>query len=184
MCFQHEGEVGYIMNSMSQLWGNKMAPGDYRVTGHAYLVSNPSATAECVSLFHVDPHAQPHQIAQNTGNVGEKEFHENVPDVLFDYDSYVIRPDAQGIISHAAEYLNAHPNIHVLIAGYADERGSAEYNLALGENRATAVRNALISAGVASDQLQIISYGKEAQICTENSETCFQRNRRAAFNMH
>lgn len=161
----------------------EMNLGDYQVTGHASLVSNPSISAECVSPFHVNPRAQGERVAQSTENISEKEFHENVPDVLFDYDSYAIRSDAEPIVKHAAEYLNAHPRVHVLIAGYADERGSAEYNLALGENRANAVRNALISAGVSAEQLEIISYGKEAQICTADNEACWQRNRRAAFDM-
>jgi hypothetical protein len=74
--------------------------------------------------------------------------------------------------------------IRVLIEGYSDERDSAEYNLALGERRANAARNALISAGVASGRLQIVSYGKEAQICTQETESCWQQNRRAAFSLH
>lgn len=161
-----------------------MSPGDYRVTGHASLVSNPSVSAECVSLFHVNRQTQAEQVARNTEKVTEKEFHENVPDVLFDYDSYVIRSDAEAIVEKAAGYLNAHPGVRVLIGGYADERGSAEYNLALGENRANAVRKALIAAGVSADRLEVISYGKEAQVCTADSESCWQRNRRAVFNMN
>jgi peptidoglycan-associated lipoprotein len=107
-----------------------------------------------------------------------------VPDALFDYDSYAIRPDAQAAVEHAAKYLADNSSIRVLIEGYSDERGSAEYNLALGERRANAARNALIAAGVEADRLQIISYGKEAQKCTQETESCWQQNRRAAFSLH
>ncbi|MEO6804492.1 MAG: OmpA family protein [Granulicella sp.] len=161
-----------------------LLPGDYRVTGHASLSSDPSTTAGCEVAFRVI--AAPATAAVVTGDdaaKNDKVFHDNVPDALFDYDSYEIRPDAQVAVLHAAQYLKDNPTIGVLIGGYADERGSAEYNLALAEKRANAARNALIAAGVASDRLQIISYGKEAQVCTTQTESCFQQNRRAAFGM-
>ncbi|GGG63070.1 OmpA family protein [Edaphobacter dinghuensis] len=147
-----------------------MSPGDYRVTGHASLVSSPSTTAECEAAFRVHQHVESTQtsaaLSQADNAENEKVFHENVQDALFDYDSYQIRSDAQVAIDHAAQYLKEHPEINVMIGGYSDERGSAEYNLALGEKRADAARKALIADGVAADRLQIISYGKEAQVCT------------------
>ncbi len=118
------------------------------------------------------------------GDMGTDEaFHQNVQDAFFDYDSYDLRPDAQTAISQGAAYLAAHPAIRVVIGGYADERGSAEYNLALGENRANSARSALIAAGVAPNRLRVISYGKEKQFCTEENETCWQQNRRAQFSL-
>jgi peptidoglycan-associated lipoprotein len=108
-------------------------------------------------------------------------FHQNVQDVFFDFDSYDLRPDAQSSLPAAAAYIKAHPGLRVLIGGFADERGSAEYNLALGENRANAARTALISGGVAPGQLRVISFGKEKQFCTESNEACWQQNRRAQF---
>jgi peptidoglycan-associated lipoprotein len=113
----------------------------------------------------------------------DEEFHKNVQDAFFDYDSYDLRPDAQGAVAGAANYLAAHPGIKVVIGGYADERGSAEYNLALGENRANSARTALVAAGVAPTRLRVISYGKEKQFCTEENETCWQENRRAQFTL-
>jgi peptidoglycan-associated lipoprotein len=110
-------------------------------------------------------------------------FHENVQDVFFDYDSYDLRPDATAAASKAAAYLTAHPGIRVVIGGYCDDRGSAEYNLALGENRANAARTALVSAGVQASRLRVISYGKEKQFCTEDNESCWQQNRRAQFSL-
>jgi peptidoglycan-associated lipoprotein len=110
-------------------------------------------------------------------------FHENVKDIFFDYDSYDLRPDATTSVSQAAAYLNAHPAIKVIIGGYCDDRGSAEYNLALGENRANAARTALVSAGVNASRLRVISYGKEKQFCTEQNEACWQQNRRDQFSL-
>lgn len=158
-----------------------LQPGNYLVTGHASLASNPEVKSDCQVAFRV---LAATQVATGNSNTKEEEaFHINVPDALFDYDSSEIRSDAKQAILHAAEYLNAHPSIGVLVAGYADERGSAEYNLALGEKRASAARDALIAAGVSPDRVEIISYGKEAQVCTANNEACYQQNRRAAFEM-
>ena len=75
----------------------------------------------------------------------------------------------------------AHPDLKILIGGYADERGSAEYNLALGENRANSAKTALVTAGVAPARIRVVSYGKEKQFCTTSDEACWQENRRAQF---
>ena len=114
-------------------------------------------------------------------NITDAEFHAAVKDIFFDYDSYDLRPDGQAAASAAASFLVSHPNIRVLIGGYADERGSAEYNLALGENRANSAKTALINAGVAPNRIRVVSYGKEKQFCTESNEECWQENRRAQF---
>jgi peptidoglycan-associated lipoprotein len=113
----------------------------------------------------------------------EAAFHQNVQDIFFDYDSYDLRPDASTSVTQAASYLAAHPSIKVIIGGYCDDRGSAEYNLALGENRANSARAALVSAGVSANRLRVISYGKEKQFCTDETESCWQQNRRAQFSL-
>jgi len=110
-------------------------------------------------------------------------FHQNVQDAFFDYDSYELRPDAAASVAQAASYLAAHPTVKVVIGGYCDDRGSAEYNLALGENRANSAKTALINAGVAPTRLRVISYGKEKQFCSEENESCWQQNRRAQFSL-
>ena len=115
------------------------------------------------------------------GPVTDAQFRAAVQDAFFDYDSFDLRPDAQQAAVAAAAFLVAHPDVRVLIGGYADERGSAEYNLALGENRANAAKTALVNAGVAPGRIRVISYGKEKQFCTEANETCWQENRRAQF---
>jgi peptidoglycan-associated lipoprotein len=117
-----------------------------------------------------------------TADMGsETAFHENIPDIYFDYDSADLRPDAQASAVKAASYLVAHPDIRVVVGGYCDDRGSAEYNLALGENRANSAKTALVNAGVAPARIRVVSYGKEKQFCTDETESCWQQNRRAQF---
>jgi peptidoglycan-associated lipoprotein len=116
-------------------------------------------------------------------NISESEFEQSVKPVFFDYDAYDIRPDAQTTIQANANFLNQHPGLKVVIGGYCDSRGSTEYNLALGENRANAAKQALVTAGVAPDRLRTVSYGKEKQFCTEQNEACWQQNRRAMFTL-
>jgi peptidoglycan-associated lipoprotein len=117
----------------------------------------------------------------NEGDVGDAVFHQNVKDIFFDYDSYDINAVAQPIVTQDAAYLSAHPNLKIVLGGYCDDRGSTEYNLALGENRANATKQALVSAGISPDRIRTVSYGKEKQFCTEQNEACYQQNRRAQF---
>ena len=117
------------------------------------------------------------------GAGSEAEFHANVQDLFFDYDSAELRADAQASVSAAAHYLNAHPGVRVLIAGFCDDRGSAEYNITLGENRADSAKTALVSAGVSPNRIRTVSYGKERQFCTEENESCWQQNRRDQFSI-
>ena len=111
----------------------------------------------------------------------EQLFAQNVKDIYFDYDKADVRSDQQSIIQGDASFLQQHPDISVTIEGHCDERGSTEYNLALGDNRASSVKNALVAAGVSADRVKTISYGKEKPFCTEHNEACWQQNRRAHF---
>ena len=113
----------------------------------------------------------------------EQDFKANVQDVFFDYDTYDVRSDAEARLSSDASWLVSHPEINVVIGGYCDERGSNEYNLALGQNRADAAKNALVTAGVAATRIRVISYGKEKPFCSESTEECWQLNRRAGFTL-
>ena len=115
-------------------------------------------------------------------NLTEQElFAQNVKDIFFDYDKYDVRAADQGSFQSDAQFLQQHPNIRFTIEGHCDERGSTEYNLALGSNRADAVKNALIQAGVSGDRIKTFSYGKEKPFCSESNESCWQQNRRAHF---
>jgi len=110
-------------------------------------------------------------------------FAQAAQDIYFDYDKADIRPDSQQVLAHLAEVMRAHPNWKVQIEGNCDERGSTEYNLALGEKRADAARQALAQGGVGADALKTISYGKEKPVCTEANEACWQKNRHDHFTL-
>ena len=99
-------------------------------------------------------------------------------DVLFDFDSATLRDDGRAAASRNADYLKRWPSVRITVEGHADTRGTAEYNLALGGRRATAVKDYIVSLGVAADRVTTISKGKEQQVCTEETEACWQRNRR------
>ena len=103
----------------------------------------------------------------------------NLKDVYFDFDKYDIRPEAAKILDANATWLKANPGNLVLIEGHCDERGTAEYNLALGERRAKSTMNYLVGQGVAASRITVISYGKERPLCTEKTEACWAMNRRA-----
>ncbi len=130
---------------------------------------------------HVTVNAPPAVSVPSTSMTEEEEFSARVQPIFFDYDNYDIRPDAQATLAKNADYLIAHPNIKIVIGGYCDERGSDEYNLVLGQNRAQAAKTALVTAGVAADRIRVISYGKEKPFCTESTEECWQLNRRDGF---
>lgn len=112
-----------------------------------------------------------------------KEYVENpaLADIHFDFDRYNIRAQDQERLARNADWLKAHTGALLLIEGHADERGTNEYNLALGERRAKAARDYLAALGVDGGRVTIISYGEERPLCTERSETCWAKNRRAHF---
>jgi peptidoglycan-associated lipoprotein len=108
-------------------------------------------------------------------------FGRSVKDIYFDYDKSDIRPDQQASIQSDMLFLNQHPNITFTIEGHCDDRGSTEYNLALGDQRAQSVKNALTTAGINASRIKTISYGKEKPFCLEENEACWQQNRRGHF---
>jgi len=105
---------------------------------------------------------------------------ENLKDVFFDFDKYDIRSGDAKLLDTNAAWLKSNDNL-VLIEGHCDERGTNEYNLALGERRAKTTMNYLVAQGVQASRITIISYGKERPVCTEHSEACWAKNRRAHF---
>jgi len=150
-------------------------------TTYHLVAKGPGGTGEASA--HVTVMLPPAKEVPSNTMSAEEEFKANVQDIFFDYDSYDVRSDAQSTLSRDASYLAGHPDIKIVIGGYCDERGSNEYNLALGENRANAAKNALVTAGVAASRIRVISYGKEKPFCTESTEECWQQNRRAGFSM-
>ena len=150
-------------------------------TNYHLIAKGEGGTADATARVTV---SAPPPVAQPTNTLSaEEEFRQNMQDIFFDYDAYDVRSDAQGVLSKDASYLASHPNIKVLIGGYCDERGSNEYNLALGQNRADAAKNALVTAGVAAGRIRVVSYGKEKPFCSESTEACWQQNRRAGFSL-
>jgi peptidoglycan-associated lipoprotein len=105
-----------------------------------------------------------------------------IEDAYFDYDRHSLRPDAiKALQSDAVELrdiLKNYPDYKLTIEGYCDERGSAEYNLALGDARGKAAKEYLVQVGIPDGQLAVVSYGNEKQLCQEHSESCWQKNRR------
>jgi peptidoglycan-associated lipoprotein len=108
-------------------------------------------------------------------------FAQSMKDVFFEYDSYDITQQYQRVLQADASFLKQHPNMKFTIEGHCDERGSTEYNLALGDNRANSTKQALISLGIPAARIRTISYGKEKPFCTESTEACWAQNRRGHF---
>jgi peptidoglycan-associated lipoprotein len=109
-----------------------------------------------------------------------QDFVQNVGDrVFFDFDKSVIKPEGRTTLQRQAEWLKKYPNVSVTIEGHCDERGTREYNLALGERRATAARNALVALGIAPNRIKTISYGKERPAVLGSNEAAWAQNRRA-----
>jgi peptidoglycan-associated lipoprotein len=164
--------------------GNKVDPnGSRRVsptqsTTYRLAAKGAGGTQEATTRVTVTPPPPPPPQPSATD---EELFSRNVRDIFFDYDKYDIRPDQQAALQSDAQFLAQHPAMRFTIEGHCDERGSTEYNLALGDNRANAVKNALIQAGVGADRISTISYGKEKPFCTESNEQCWQQNRRGYF---
>ena len=121
----------------------------------------------------------PSPLASVSTVTDEDLFNQQIKDVYFDYDQADIRGDKQTLIATDAAFLNAHTSFDFTVDGHCDERGSTEYNLALGDQRASAIKNALTAAGVSASRIRTISYGKERPFCTDSSEACWQQNRRA-----
>jgi peptidoglycan-associated lipoprotein len=111
----------------------------------------------------------------------EQLFASSIKDVYFDYDKADIRPDQQAAVQGDTTFLAQHSGINFTIEGYCDERGSTEYNIALGDRRAASAKSALVQAGITSSRIKTISYGKEKPFCTESTEACWQQNRRGHF---
>lgn len=156
------------------------------------VAATPSQPARTQAARQTPPPAAPRQVAVNQRKqtnmppaVRKKlnEYLAKLEDALFDYDKSTIRADASVALRDDVNVIRGiladYPNQKLVIEGHADERGSAEYNLALGDRRAHAVEEFLSSQGIPGPQLAVVSYGKERPVCTDESESCWQKNRRA-----
>ena len=136
---------------------------------------------EATARVTVNAPPPPAPVETPTSLTQEQMFNQSVKDIYFDYDKYDVSAAQQSSITASAQFLAAHPGIKFSIEGHCDERGSTEYNLALGDNRANAVKTALVQAGIPGDRVRTISYGKEKPFCSESTEDCWQQNRRGHF---
>ena len=150
-------------------------------TSTTYTITATGPGGSATATAHVDvnaPEAAPPPAA--APNLSEL-FDQNVKDVFFDLDKAELRGDARDALTKDAEFLRSYPDVHISIEGHCDERGSTEYNLALGQSRAQAAKNFLISLGISADRMETVSWGKERPFCTEHNEDCWQQNRRDHF---
>jgi peptidoglycan-associated lipoprotein len=165
--------------------GNVTAEGNTQVTPansttYTLTATGPGGTADSsVNINVTQPPPPPPPVAHV--DTIEELFAKNVQDAYFDYDKADIRPDARDALSATAQFLRAHPEVKVVLEGHCDERGSTEYNLALGDRRAAAAKQFMISLGLTDDRMQTVSYGKERPFCSASTEECWQQNRRAHF---
>lgn len=144
-----------------------------------YTITATGAGGSATATAHVDVNAAEAAPAPAAPTNLSDLFAQNVVDAYFDLDKAELRADARNALTKDAEFLRSYPQIRISIEGHCDERGSTEYNLALGQSRAEAAKNYLISLGIAADRMETVSWGKERPVCTEHNEDCWQRNRRA-----
>ena len=166
--------------------GNVAAEGTQRVTPqdsvtYTLTATGPGGSADASA--HVTVSVPPPPVAKAPEPSLEELFNRDVKDAFFDYDKADIRPDARENLSQTAQFLKSYPQVKVVVEGHCDERGSTEYNLALGDRRAAATKQFLTSLGIGADRVQTVSYGKERPFCTEHAENCWQQNRRGHFTM-
>jgi|Deesub1362A_J573_1020465.scaffolds.fasta_scaffold14752_2 peptidoglycan-associated lipoprotein len=113
--------------------------------------------------------------------ITEEEKREIFKDIHFDFDRYEIKEEDKDTLRRIADWLIDHPSVKLIIEGHCDERGTNEYNLGLGDRRANATKEYLVSLGVSPARIQTVSYGEERPLCTEHNESCWWKNRRAHF---
>ncbi len=165
--------VGAVQASGSQ----SVTPPDS--TTYSLTAKGPGGTQTATARVTVNPPPPPPPPPPSPTE--EEMFAQSIKDIYFDYDKSDIRADQQSSLQSDVAFLKQHANVSFTIEGHCDERGSTEYNLALGDSRANTVRNALVQAGVSADHIKTISYGKEKPFCTESNEACWQQNRRGHF---
>lgn len=154
----------------------KVSPTDS--TTYTITATGPGGSASATAAVSVNaPAPPPEQPKESIDQIWARE----VQDAYFDTDKADIRADARQALASTAEFFKAHPSVKATIEGHCDERGSTEYNLALGDSRASSVKNALVAAGISADRIKTVSFGKEKPFCTESNEACWQQNRRGHF---
>lgn len=129
----------------------------------------------------VEDRTPPAKAKEDTTAAPMQEVPAKIQDVYFDYDKYDIKDEAKPVLKELAAFLAREKNTKVVVEGHCDERGTSEYNLALGDKRANAAKDYLISLGIPSKRTETVSYGEEKPVCRESTEECWAKNRRAHF---
>jgi peptidoglycan-associated lipoprotein len=145
-----------------------------------YTITASGAGGNADATVSIAVNTAPVTEAPKTSSIDEL-FLQEVADAYFDYDSAELRPDARQAIQKDAAFFKQYPTMRVTIEGHCDERGSTEYNLALGQRRANAVMQYLVSLGIPENRLNATSWGKEKPFCMEATEACYAKNRRGHF---
>src|SRR5579871_5578061 len=166
-------EVGAVAPEGS----TKVTPGDS--TTYTITASGPGGSAD--ASVRVTVAAPPPPPPSTPTPTWQELFDKEVRDAYFDLDKADLRSDAREALTKTAEFLRNYPQAKVTVEGHCDERGSTEYNITLGDRRASAVKQFLVSQGIAADRINTVSYGKEKPFCTESNESCWQQNRRGHF---
>ena len=165
--------------------GNRSVSPTSSVT-YTATATGPGGTASDTARITVNAAPPPRDEAppvRNTTVDSSALFDQNVKTIYFDYDKSEIRPDQQAQLRTNADWLKRNPSVRFVIQGHCDERGSQEYNLALGDHRANAVKEYLVQQGIAENRMSIISYGEERPVCRETTDACMALNRRAEFKL-
>jgi peptidoglycan-associated lipoprotein len=155
----------------------KVTPGDS--TTYTITASGPGGSANATARVTVSTPTPPVEPAPSPDM--DAIFAQKVQDAFFDFNKADVRADARTALASTADFLRNYPQIRVTIEGHCDERGSTEYNLALGDRRASAVKQYLVSLGISADRVSTVSFGKEKPFCTQSNESCWQQNRRGHF---
>lgn len=167
-------EVGAVTAQGS----TKVTPSD--TTTYTITATGPGGSANASATVTVNAPPPPPP-PPPSGPTDDERFRAGVQDAYFDYDKADLRPDARTALSKTADFLKNNPQFKVTVEGHCDERGSTEYNLGLGDRRANAVKQYIVSLGVAGDRVNVVSFGKEKPFCRESTEACWQQNRRGHF---
>ncbi len=162
--------------------GKQLAEGSLNVTPsdsttYVLTVSGPAGTESCTARVTMTGPPAPPKPTVAESNI-EEGFDTQIKDAFFDLDRADLRADAQQALTSDASFLKAHPDIKITIEGHCDERGSEEYNLGLGDRRATAGKGFLTNLGVDASRMSTISFGKTRPFCADHTEECYQQNRR------
>ncbi len=159
------------LGTVSASGSRTVAPQDS--TTYELVAKGPGGSADASARVTVNPKA-----AMQSSISEDELFRQNMKDVYFDYDKYNIRADQQAVLQSDAKFLGEHPDIALTVAGHCDDRGSEEYNLALGASRANSFKEQLVKMGISGNRIKTTSLGKEQPFCTEDNEQCWQQNRR------